>query len=239
MANLDVQSLLVLKIKPGLCCCDSFQFHGSSILTLCLTVWVISFKLSTAIANYRDVTKLQVKFGDCEGKNEHFKPRKRSTAREKTRKKPLLPSCYTFLSAGQKDNFYTQLWINSPRRIYIYGRFDTNIHPKCFSHIYRISSNNSRARLFVFSHQKGAIIRERRLFQVLFTGGRALNILFYFPIKSKNNHIKETEYGLISVPNLVPWLISIVNILGVVTDQLCWIKLHFSLILQIYRYGYR
>ena len=212
---------------------------------LSVSVWVISFKLPTAIANYRDVTKLQVKFGDCEGKNGNFKPRKRSTAREKKRKKPLLPSCYTILSAGQKDNFYTQLWINSPYRIYIYGRFDTNIHPKCFSHIYRISSNNSRARLFVFSHQKGAIIRGkaiirgRRLFQILFTGSRALNILFYFPIKSKNNHIKETEYGLISVPNLVPWLISIVNILGVVTDQLCWIKLHFSLILQIYRYGYR
>ena len=196
------------------------------------------------------MTKLQVKFGDCEGKNEHFKPRKRSTAREKKRKKPLLPSCYTILSAGQKDNFYTQLWINSPRRIYIHGcfetsGFDTNIHPKCFSHVYRISSNNSRARLFVFSHQKGAIIRGkaiirgRRLFQILFTGSRALNILFYFPIKSKNNHIKETEHGLFSVPNLVPWLISIVNILVVVTDQLCWIKLHFSLTPQIYRYGYR
>ena len=91
----------------------------------------------------------------------------------------------------------------------MYGRFDTsgfdtNIHPKCFSRIYRISSNNSRARFFLFWHQKGEIIRGRRLFQVLFTGGRALNILFYFPIKSKNKHIKETEHGLFSVPNLVP-----------------------------------
>ena len=57
---------------------------------------------------------------------------------------------------------------------------------------YRISSNNSRGRLFLFSHQKGAIIRGkaiirgRRLFQIFLTGGRALNILFYYTIKSKN-----------------------------------------------------
>ena len=152
---------------------------------------------------------------------------------------------YTILSEGQKDNFFTQLWFNSTYRIYKYGRFDTNIHPKCFSRTYRISSNNSRAQFFLFWHQKGAIIRGkaiirgRRLFQVLFTGGRSLNILYHFPIKSKNKHIKETEHGLFSVRNLVPWLIFIVNVLCVVTDQLCWIKLHFGLILQIYRYGYR
>ena len=52
-----------------------------------------------------------------------------------------------------------------------------------------ISSNNSRGRLFLFSHKKGAIIQAkaiikgRRLFQILLTGSRALNILFYFPIK--------------------------------------------------------
>ena len=43
---------------------------------------------------------------------------------------------------------------------------------------YRISSNNSRGRLFLFSHQKGAIIRGkaiirgRRLFQIFLTEGR-------------------------------------------------------------------
>ena len=57
---------------------------------------------------------------------------------------------------------------------------------------YRISSNNSRGRLFLFSHQKWAInrgkaiIRGGRLFQIFFTGGRALNILSYYTIKSKN-----------------------------------------------------
>ena len=56
---------------------------------------------------------------------------------------------------------------------------------------YRISSNNSRGRLFLFLHQKGAIIRGkaiirgRRLFQIFLTEGRALNILFYYTIKSK------------------------------------------------------
>ena len=66
-----------------------------------------------------------------------------------------------------------------------------------------ISSNNSRGRLFYFfSHKKGAIIRGRaiikgrRLFQILFTGSRALDILFYFPFNRKNNHIKYTEHGL-------------------------------------------
>ena len=57
---------------------------------------------------------------------------------------------------------------------------------------YRISSNNSRGRLFLFSHQKGAIIRGkaiirgRRLFHIFLTGGRTRNILFYYTIKSKN-----------------------------------------------------
>ena len=39
------------------------------------------------------------------------------------------------------------------------------------------------------------------------------------PLNQKNNHIKETEQGLFGVPNLVPLLIFIVNILGNVTDQ--------------------
>ena len=38
-------------------------------------------------------------------------------------------------------------------------------------HNYRISSNNSWGRLFLFLHQKGAIIRGRRLFQIFLTGG--------------------------------------------------------------------
>ena len=69
--------------------------------------------------------------------------------------------------------------------------------------VYRISSNN----INYFWHKKGTIFRGRRLFQILLTGGRALNILFYFPIKWKNNHIKYTRLGLLSVPSLVPWKI--------------------------------
>ena len=47
------------------------------------------------------------------------------------------------------------------------------------------ASNNSRGRLFLFSHQKGAIIRGKAIirgrlsFQIFLTGDRALNILFY------------------------------------------------------------
>ena len=59
-------------------------------------------------------------------------------------------------------------------------------------HVYRISSNISWGWLYLFSHQKGAIIRGkaiiqgRQLFQIFLTGGHALNILFYYTIKSKN-----------------------------------------------------
>ena len=60
---------------------------------------------------------------------------------------------------------------------------------------YRISSNNSQGRLFLFSHQKGAIIRGkaiirgRRLFQIFLTGGCALNILFYHPSNKGKSEI--------------------------------------------------
>ena len=56
-----------------------------------------------------------------------------------------------------------------------------------------------------FSHQKRAI-RGKRLFQILLTGSRTLNILFYYPIKSKYNHIKYTEHGLYKCSKFGPWL---------------------------------
>ena len=61
-------------------------------------------------------------------------------------------------------------------------------------HSDRISSNDSRRRLFLFSHKKGAIIQGRRLFQILPTG-------------SQINW---------SVPNLVP---SLIFRAWIVTDQ--------------------
>ena len=38
--------------------------------------------------------------------------------------------------------------------------------------------------------------REGDYFIISFTGSRVLNILFYFPIKSKNNRVKKTKRGL-------------------------------------------
>ena len=35
--------------------------------------------------------------------------------------------------------------------------------------------------LFIISHQKKGIIRGRRLFQIMFTGSRALNVSLYYP----------------------------------------------------------
>ena len=77
-------------------------------------------------------------------------------------------------------------------QVITYGKTTVKKELKSVFRAYRISSNNSRGRLFLFSHQKGAIIRGkaiirgRRLFQIFLTGGRALNILFYYTIKSKN-----------------------------------------------------
>ena len=39
---------------------------------------------------------------------------------------------------------------------------------------------------FFFRTERGRLFEGRRLFQQLLTGGRALNILFYYTIKSKN-----------------------------------------------------
>ena len=61
---------------------------------------------------------------------------------------------------------------------------------------HHISSNNSRGRLFLFSHQKRVIIQWSRLFQILLTGSHALTILFYYPIKQKIITSNKTEHGL-------------------------------------------
>ena len=79
-------------------------------------------------------------------------------------------------------------------------------HPNPYVN-YRISSNNSRGRLFLFSHKMGAIIRGSRLFQILLTGRRALNIrMFYslFSIQKKIITSNKLNIGFLSVPNLVP-----------------------------------
>ena len=54
---------------------------------------------------------------------------------------------------------------------------------------------------FFFSIKRGRLFEGKRLFeegdyfQILLTGSRALNILFCYPIKSKNYHMKKTEHG--------------------------------------------
>ena len=55
----------------------------------------------------------------------------------------------------------------------------------------------------------------------------ALNILFYFPIKSKNNHVKnKLSMRFLSVLHLVP---SLIFRAWIVTDQFCWISFLFNL----------
>ena len=61
---------------------------------------------------------------------------------------------------------------------------------------YRVSWNNSRRWLLFFRAKRGRLFEGGDYFQILFTTSHAPNILFYFAIKSKNNHINETEHGL-------------------------------------------
>ena len=97
---------------------------------------------------------------------------------------------------------------------------------------YCISSNNIQRQLFLFLHQKGVniqakvIIRGRWLFQILLTGSRVLNILFYYPINQKIITSNKLKMGFLSVPNLVPWLILRARN---VTDEFCWIRFHLNL----------
>ena len=76
---------------------------------------------------------------------------------------------------------------------------------------------------FFFRTKKGTIIR---LFQILLTGSHALNICFIFPLNQKIITSNKLNMGFLSVPNLVPWLVFRA---WIVTDQLCWISLHFNL----------
>ena len=50
---------------------------------------------------------------------------------------------------------------------------------------------------FFFRTKRGRSFEGRRLFQIVVTGSRALNIYFFnYAIKSKINHIKLTERGM-------------------------------------------
>ena len=83
---------------------------------------------------------------------------------------------------GEAMKWLTYLVPMEPWNVYGRGLLITScmlsLRPQDNIHIIHIiSSNNSRGRLFLFSHQKGAIIRGkainrgRRLFQIFLTGG--------------------------------------------------------------------
>ena len=71
------------------------------------------------------------------------------------------------------------------------------------------SSNNSQGRLPFFLKPKAVDFFEGGVYFKYCSS--EVYILFHYCI----NHIKETEYGLLSIPNLVPWLILNVNSLDV------------------------
>ena len=80
---------------------------------------------------------------------------------------------------------------------------------------HRISSNNSRGRLFHFSQHKGAIIqrkaidiRGRRLFQIFLTRSSALNICSIIPLNQKIITSNQLNMGFLSVSNFSGSLIN-------------------------------
>ena len=67
----------------------------------------------------------------------------------------------------------------------------------------------SGAIISFFAHKVGDYSREgdhlrERLFQILLTGSRALNILFITPLNKKIIISSKLNMGFLSVPNLVP-----------------------------------
>ena len=82
-------------------------------------------------------------------------------------------------------------------RLYIYQK-----HVSCKYTVFpRIIAGGD---YFFFRIKRGRLFEGRRLFRILFTGSRALNILFYYPIKSNNITSNKLNMGFLSVPNLVP-----------------------------------
>ena len=85
---------------------------------------------------------------------------------------------------------------------------------------------------YLFCTKRGRF-EKKRLFQILLTGSRALNI---YPIKSKNNHIQYTEHGLYNLFQIWSSVkfqcqYSILDFRAwIVTDHFCHVILHFSFV---------
>ena len=79
------------------------------------------------------------------------------------------------------------------------------------------------------SHQKGAIIRGRRLFQMLLNRSCVLNILFFFQIKSQNNQIKKTEHWHLKCSKFG---LMISFLLSMPSASELWIYCHWSVLLN-------
>ena len=87
------------------------------------------------------------------------------------------------------------------------------------------SSNNSQGDDFFFCSKRGRLFEGGDYFKYCSLEVAPGIFCSIFPLNPIN---KYTEH----VPNLVPWLLFNVNVLGVrawrVTDQFCWIRLHVS-----------
>ena len=125
--------------------------------------------------------------------------------------------CFSMFSQPQNASFYRPKWqINFPT-------FSYTVFPRVITggDYWLFASKESD-----YSLEGNNIILRRWLFQIFLTGSSALNILLYFPIKSKKLSLQINWTWAFSVPNLVP---SLIFSAWTITDQFCWIRFHFNL----------
>ena len=91
---------------------------------------------------------------------------------------------------------------------------------------YRICSNNSRGRLFLFRIKRGWLLNGVDYFKYCLLEVMPWIFCFIIPLNKKLSHQIKLNMGILSVPNLVSWLI-----FGawIVFDRFCWIRFHFNL----------
>ena len=79
---------------------------------------------------------------------------------------------------------------------------------------------------FFFRTKRGRLFEGRDYFKYCSLEVAPKIFCFIFPLNQKIITPNKLNMGFLSVPNLVPWLIFRA---WIVTDQFCWISLHFNL----------
>ena len=115
----------------------------------------------------------------------------------------------------------------------IHPEFTMTLPIPSFWKVYRISLNNSRGLLLLFSHnysREGNYFREAIILNIAhWKSSTKIIFCFIFPLNQQMITSNKLNMAFFSVPELVPWLPFIVNILCIrawmVTDEFCHTRL--------------